>query len=382
MRFLNLIATMFARLSFGFMPLRLVLITLLAAALLPSGCSKKAASGPMQMPPVQVVVMEAKRRPVSETLSLVGTVTANEMVEMKSETDGVVLEISFEEGQAVQKGQLLIRLDESKLNASQAEGEATFRLSKANFERSEQLFKDKLISQQEYDQAASISSLNQASLELRQRQLKDARIFAPFKGLVGARNISPGQVISKNTTLTWLVDCDPVKVEFNVPERFLSQLKIGQDIEIGVATFENRKFQGKVFFISPYVDPASRTSLVKAQIPNPKIELKPGMFANLDLTLQVRQNAIVIPEVALSQILDGERARIFVVDASQTVQVKEVKLGFRLPGEVEVVSGLEGGEKIVLEGIQKIGPGSKVKLAPPEAAKPYLKDDAVPEGKK
>jgi membrane fusion protein (multidrug efflux system) len=362
--------------------LRLFVLAALAAAFFEAGCSKKAVTGPAQMPPVQVVVIDAKRQPVSETLSLVGTVTANEMVEMKSETDGIVEEILFEEGQAVQKGHLLIRLDESKLTASQSEAEASFRLSKANYERSQQLFKDKLISQQDYDQAASYSALNQAGLDLKQRQLKDARIYAPFKGLVGARNISPGQVISKNTTLTWLVDCDPVKVEFNVPERFLSQLQVGQGIEIGVATFENRKFQGKVFFISPYVDPSSRTSLVKAQIPNPKLELKPGMFANLDLTLQIRQNAVVIPEVALSQILDGERARVFIVDASQSVQIKEVKLGFRLPGRVEIVSGLEGGEKVIVEGIQKIGPGSKVKLAPPEAAKPYLNEEAAGEGKK
>jgi membrane fusion protein (multidrug efflux system) len=357
--------------SFSFVGGRKLVVLVAAAGLALSGCTKKAASGPAQMPPVQVVVVDAKRRQVSETLSLVGSIMANEMVEIKSETEGTVQEIPFDEGQPVQKGQLLLRVDESKLAASLAEAEANFKLSKANFERSEQLFKDKLISQQEFDQAASFFALNQATHELKQRQLKDARIYAPFKGVTGARNVSPGQVISKNTTLTWLIDQDPVKVEFNVPERFLSQLQVGQTIEVGVATYQNRKFQGKVFFISPYVDEGTRTCLVKAHIPNPKNELKPGMFANLDLTLMVRENAIVIPEVALSQVLDGDRANVLVVDSSQTVQLKQIKLGFRLPGEVEVISGLEGGEKVIVEGVQKVGPGSKVKLAPPEAAKPY-----------
>lgn len=357
-----------------------LIMVALALGLAQAGCTKTTSGGAVQMPPVQVVVVDVKRQRVSETLSLVGTVAANEIVEIKAETDGIVQEILFEEGKPVEKGQLLLRLEESKLASALAEAEANFKLSKANFERSQQLFKDKLVSQQEFDQAASYFALNQATLELKQRQLKDTRIYAHFKGVTGARSVSPGQVISKNTTLTWLVDHDPVKVEFNVPERFLSQLHIGQTIEVGVATYENKKFQGTVFFVSPYVDEGTRTSLVKAQTPNPQNELKPGMFASLDLTLTVRENSVVIPEVALSQALDGDRANVLIVDASQTVQLKQVKLGFRLPGEVEVLSGLEGGEKIIVEGVQKVGPGSKVKFAPAEAAKPNLKDPAPAAG--
>ena len=130
-----------------------------------------------------------------------------------------------------------LQLDESKLAATLAEAEANFKLSRANYERSQQLFKDKLISQQEFDQAAATFNVNQASLDLKKRELKDARIYAPFNGVIGARNVSPGQVITKNTTLTYLIDFDPVVVEFNVPERFLSQLHVDQFIEIGVATY-------------------------------------------------------------------------------------------------------------------------------------------------
>src|SRR5437762_2448855 len=295
------------------------------------------------------------------------------MVEIKAETDGTVQEIPFNEGQRVEKGQLLIQLDETKFATALAEAESNFKLSQANFERAKQLFADKLISRQKYDQTAANFDVNRALLDRRKRELKDARIYASFSGIMGARNFSPGQVIARNTVLSWLVDLDPIKVELNVPERFLSQVQVGQTLDLKVAAYPTNRFQGKVYFVAPSVDPSTRTTLVKAEIPNPNHELKPGMFANLDLTVKVRGNSIVIPEAALSQILDGDRANVFTVGVSNTVQLKLVKLGVRLPGQVEVLGGLEAGEKVVGEGVQKIGPGAKVKLAPAEAAAPYLK---------
>ena len=160
-----------------------------------TGCKKNEAVVPAQMPPTQVVVVEATRQTVAETLSLVGTVAANEMVEIKSETDGIVEEIPFQEGQHVEKGQLLVGLDQSKLAASVAEGEANFKLSQANYSRARQLFQDRLISQQEFDQSSSFFDFNRASLELKKRQLKDTRIYAPSRR--GGAQHQPGQVMTK-----------------------------------------------------------------------------------------------------------------------------------------------------------------------------------------
>jgi len=341
----------------------------LAAGLSASGCSKKAAGGPASFPPVQVVTVAAKRQPVTESLSLIGSLAANEMVEIKAETDGTVQEIPFNEGQHIEKGQLLIQLDETKFATALAEAESNFRLSQANFERAKQLFADKLISRQEYDQTAANFDVNRALLDRRKREMKDARIYAPFSGIMGARNFSPGQVIARNTVLSWLVDLDPIKVELNVPERFLSQVLAGQTLDLKVASYPTNRFQGKVYFVAPSVDPNTRTTLVKAQIPNPRHELKPGMFANLELTVNVRENSIVIPEVALSQILEGDRATVFAVGVSNVVQMKVVKLGVRLPGQVEVLSGLDGGEQVIVEGTQKVGPGATVKVAAAEPAR-------------
>ena len=341
-----------------------------------SGCQQKAATNQAGPPPSQVIALEAKPQPVSETLSLVGTLAAEEMVEIKAEADGVVEQINFEEGQPVEKGRLLLKLDESKLTATVSEAEANFKLSQANYERSRQLLKDKLISQQEYDQTASTFEVNRAGLELKKRLLKDTRIYAPFAGVMSARNVSPGQVIARNTALSLLVVLDPVKVEVNVPERFLSQLKIGQTLEIKVAAYADKPFKGEVYFIAPFVDPATRTALVKARIANADFRLKPGMFANLDLTLQIRQQALVIPEVAL--MMNGDRMSIFVVDKEMKVQLRPVTLGVRLAGQVEIVKGLQAGEMVIVEGIQKVAPGAAVKLSPPEAAAPYQAKEPKP----
>ena len=350
------------------------LFTLLAAALTLTAC-KPGGAKMGGFPPTQVILVEARQQPVTESLALVGTLTADEMIEIKSEVDGSVRGINFNEGEPVEKGRLLIQIDDSKLAASVAEAEANFKLSEANFERMKQLRKDRLVAPQDYDQAAAVFDVNRASLELKRQLLRDTRIVAPFAGVTGARMVSPGQVIAKNTTLTWLVQMDPVKVEVNVPERFLGQLRIGQEIEINVASMLGRKFKGQVYFIAPQVDTATRTALVKARLANPKQELRPGMFANLDLTLQIRAAAVVIPEVAL--MLSGEVANIYVVDQEMTAHLRPVKTGVRLAGDVEIISGLRAGEKVVAEGTQKLRPGAKVVNAPAASAEPYVKSDAA-----
>ncbi len=342
-----------------------------ASCLTLAGCKKKAgAGGAGGFPPIQVIAVEAKSQSVSETLSLPGTVAPNEQVEIKAETDGIIQEINFAEGERVAKGQLLVKLDETKLAASLAEAAANQKLSEANYERAKQLFEAKLISQQEFDQTASTYAVNQAGVDLMRRQLKDARVVAPFSGIVAARQVSPGQVITRNSTLSWLVDLDTVKVEVKVPERYLRQLKLGQPLEFSVAAFPGEKFRGEVYFISPQIDESTRTALVKARIPNSDAKLRGGMFASLDLTLQLRDAAIVIPEPALMS--NGDNFSVFVVDDKGSAQVRMVEVGLRLAGKAEVLKGLKAGERVVVEGTQKLRPGAPVKLAPPEAAAPYL----------
>jgi membrane fusion protein (multidrug efflux system) len=308
--------------------------------------------------------------PVAESLALVGSIAANEAVEIKSETEGIVQDIPFAEGQRVGKGQLLLQLDDSKFAAALAEAEASFRLSQANFDRSKQLAIDRLISSQEHDQAAATFEMNRATLELKRRLLRDTRIQAPFAGIAGARSVSPGQVITRSTTLTTLVDLDIVKVEVNVPERYLQQVKAGQPLEFGVAAYPGRKFKGDVYFIAAKLDEGTRTALVKARIPNEDGTLRAGMFASLELNLQLRESAIVVPEPAV--LSDGDRFNLFVVGTNLTAELRTVTVGLRLAGKAEILTGIRPDERVVVEGNQKLRPGAPVRLAPKEASEPYL----------
>lgn len=346
-------------------------VALVALAVL-SACKKPDAAKagpPPAMPPTQVVAVEARRESVAESLSLVGTLTANEWVEIKAELEAAVVEIGFDEGKPVTKGQLLFRLDESKLAAALAEADVNLKLSKVNHDRAQQLLRDKTISQQEFDQLASRFESMQAAIAVRQRELKDTKIFAAFAGVMGARNVSTGQVIKKDTVLGMLVDLNPVKVEVSVPERFLSLLKLDQTIELRVAAFPGRKFKGQVYFIAPQVDTNTRTALVKARIANPDLVLKPGMFANLDLTLQLRAEAVVVPEPAI--MVNADRATLYIVDKDSVAQLRPVKLGVRQAGVVEILEGVEAGQLVIVEGVQKVRPGAKVKPAGPESAAAY-----------
>src|SRR5262249_43066002 len=212
-------------------------------------------------------------------------------------------------------------------------------------------------------------AVSQASVDLQRRLLKDARVNAPFGGIVGARQISPGQVITRSMVLTWLVDLDTVKVEVNVPERYLQELKVGRPLEFSVAAFPSEKFHGEVYFVSPQVNETLRTALIKARIGNADHKLRGGMFASLDLTLRVRDSAIVIPEPAIMS--NGDNFSVFIVDKAGNAQVRPIQVGIRLAGKAEILKGLSAGDLVVVEGVQKLRPGGPVKLSPPEAAAPY-----------
>lgn len=322
-----------------------------------SGCGKKqeAGYGPMV---VNVVAYKGKAQAISDKISLVGTLKANEEVEIKSEIDGVVEEINFEEGDRVKKGHVLFKIDEKKLKATLAQAEANLKLAESTSQRYKALIESKAVSQQEYDQTIATLEASRASVDLTKEELNDATIEAPFDGVMGGRSVSIGQFISKGTMLSHLVNQDPMKAEFHVPERYLSRIATGQKIEIKVAAYPDQVFPGEVYFIEPSINELTRTALVKAYVANPDRKLRGGMFANLNLIVQVKENAVVVPEKAL--IVLGDTVSVFIIDENNIVHLKAIQTGIRFDGNVEVVSGLASGEVVVTEGYQKLGEGSQV----------------------
>ncbi|MCF7708494.1 MAG: efflux RND transporter periplasmic adaptor subunit [Verrucomicrobia bacterium] len=335
-----------------------------------TGCSQGSNNAGQEPMPINVVAVDAETRRLSETLPVVGNISPNEIIDIKPEISGRITELNFNEGESVSEGQVLVRLDDSETSAMLEQARAEFKLSRANLERSRALREEGTISPQELDQAEANFEISKATLALRTAQLDDTRIIAPFEGFMGKRQISVGQVVSPTTTIAWLVDLDPVKVEFNVPERFLGKLHKDQTINIGIAAYPEESFEGKVYFIDPRIDEDTRTAFVKAIVPNPDHKLKAGMFANIEITMDIRTNAIVIPETAL--MMREEQTSVYTVTADNKVELRPVTVGIRLPGKAEIIDGLSAGETVVVEGTQKLQPGAPVKLAPTEEAGVYL----------
>jgi len=302
---------------------------------------------------------------VLDEIDLVASLAPNERVELKSEISGVIEEIAFTEGDSARKGQLLIAIDDVKLKARLAEAEADFSVAKTNLDRNRNLRQTNTISEQAYDQSTGEADAAEAHLELRRRELEDARIRAPFDGVIGLRRVSPGQYIQAGQELTTLVSIDPIKADFQVPERYIGVLETGQQIRISVAAYPDKAFHGEVYFISPEVSVSTRNVLVRAYVANADGLLKPGMFGNLSLVVDVKEDAVVVPESAI--VVRANRTLVIVVDENNAAQIKMVKPGLRLDGAVEILEGLRGGERVIVEGHQKLGPGSPVNPLGPEA---------------
>ncbi len=328
-----------------------------------SACGKKpvnggpgaAAGGPgAQKQPVEVT--EVARRDLVDTLTIVGSMAANESAEIRPEIVGLVREILFTEGQPVTKGAVLVRIDDAEIRAQLAQVEARFKLAELNVTRSESLSVTNTIPQSETDRARSEYAAAKAELALLQTRLERTQIKAPFDGVVGARVISPGDYVTTLTVITTIDDLSRLKVDFQVPERFLSKVEPGTSFIVRSRVLERAaQVQGQVYFVSSVIDRSTRSSEVKGFLENPPPALKPGMFANIELVLEVRRGVLTVPEGAILTV-PGASQVIAVRDsgADKVADFVPVQLGMRARGLVEVVA-LEGelaeGTPVVAAGV-------------------------------
>jgi membrane fusion protein (multidrug efflux system) len=351
----------------------------LIVLLLMAGCGKKdgpgGAGGGRGGMAVPVVTARATRQVVEETIEATGTLTASEKVEIQSKADGVIEAILFQEGERVRAGQTLVKLDQAKRRADLTEAAAHLKMADATRQRYATLLSTGAVARQEADAAEADWAAHQARVERLTSELDDAMIRAPFAGITGARLLSLGQFIPKGTGITTLMDPDPMKVAFHVPERFLAQLTLQQAVKLKTAAHPQAAWVGEVYFIDPQVDAATRTVLLKATVPNPAGRLRPGMFAQVALVLQTRAQALVIPEIAL--LHQGKTTFVYAIGpeigTEQKAEMRPVKVGLRMPDSLEILEGLREGESVVVEGHQKLHPGAKViprVSAPPAADAP------------
>jgi membrane fusion protein (multidrug efflux system) len=342
-----------------------------------ASCGKKEAGGPAgaanPMDREQAVeVMEIAVMSLRETVGLVGSIAANESAELRPEIPGVITSIDFEEGAVVKQGEVLAKLDTRELEAQLAETRASFQLAGQNLQRNQLLLEDDAVSKLEVDAAVADHARLQAAIDLLEVRLAKSAITAPFDGITGSRSLSAGDFVTSQSVITTVDDITRLKVEMEVPERYLPNLKPGGTFTLRTATSKTgEEVVGEVYFVSSRIDESTRSTLVKGTLNNPPPDLKPGMFANITLVLRTVEEALVVPETA---ILSSPRGTVLVMpreqDGTTVAEFVPVKTGIRIPGYVQVTPvgpPVKAGDKIVSAGVGGLilFPGMKLKPVEP-----------------
>lgn len=306
-----------------------------------------------------VIVTEALIKPFPLSTEALGNALANESIEVRAEITAALTAIRFTEGQQVEKGAVLVELENAEQLADLAAARAALVESASQLNRSQELFKTKVVSASQLEQLKAKQEADAAMVNAAQSRLDQTVIRAPFAGRLGLRRVSIGSVLDTDTIITTLDDTSSIKLDFNVPEVFLSSLEQGQMVSAHSAAWPDQQFFGVVSTIDTRVDPISRTVTVRAVLPNAEHMLRPGMFLTVDL-LKEEVQSLVIPEEAI--VPERSKQFVFVVGDGGIVQRREIRTGRRRPGEVEVLQGLTPGEPVITEGTMKVRHGQAVTI--------------------
>jgi len=303
---------------------------------------------------------------VIDDIRAIGTLRPNESVVISTEISGRIARIGFREGEAVNAGDVLVELDATMLKAELDKVRSDLALARANHERALTLARQGIGTQRARDEAEASYQAAQANLALAEARLQKTTLIAPLSGTVGLRTVSIGAYVVPGERIAELVEIDPLKVDFRVPELNAAQLRVGQTILVSADAVPGAIFDGKITAIDPIVDVNGRAIRLRARVPNPDGRLSPGFFARIRIVIDRRPNSMLVPESAIFP-LDGKTVVYRVVNG-RAVQT-QVVLGQRLPGQVEVRSGLSASDTVVRAGQQGLRDGVVVQIvaSPPEA---------------
>jgi membrane fusion protein (multidrug efflux system) len=340
-------------------PLLVLAVSLVTATGLAQPGSRAAA----EPPGVVAVRAEVKSFPLSA--EALGNARAYEAVDIQPQITAAVTAIRFVEGQQVTTGEVLVELENSESLAELAAARARLVDSESQYRRSRELFRTQVVSESQLEQLEAQRDADEAAVNAARARLEHSTIRAPFSGQLGLRRVSVGTVVSPSTVITTLDDTSRIKLDFDVPEVFLSRLEPGLHVSAHSAAWSGLVFDGEVTSIDTRVDPVSRTITVRAVMPNDDGKLRPGMFLTVTL-LKDDVVALMVPEEAI--VPERSQQFVFVVGDDNRVVRREVRTGRRRPGEVEVLDGLEAGEQVITEGTVKVRPGQEVRFIEPPAA--------------
>ncbi|MDQ5985312.1 MAG: AcrB/AcrD/AcrF family protein [Syntrophus sp. SKADARSKE-3] len=358
----------------GIFRFRLIVIAVIMVMLfLCAGCGKKEEkAAPEKVVNVKAVVVEKKSlRPYVEAI---GSLKPYEEVIVSSEIDGILKKITVTEGMKVHKNMLLAEVNEIdyRLGVRQAEAalrqaEATLANARQEFQRKESLYKEQLVTRQQYDDifarkevADSDVERAKSTLALVKEKLLKTKIYAPMTGAVKEKRVTAGDFVKSGTPMVSLIQTDPLKLNFTVVEKDVGKLKVGQEVAFRVDSFPDRTFKGRLKNIYANMEEKTRSLQLEAIIPNAQDTLKPGLFARVILYTGEPRDVIVIPITAL--LYEATDVKVFLVEKERAVE-RAIKVGQKYDGMMEVIEGLKGGEQLVVAGQNNLAKGVKINVA-------------------
>jgi membrane fusion protein (multidrug efflux system) len=312
--------------------------------------------------PVLVETAIVEKTVLARKVEAVGTTRARQSIDIRPADSGRIVEILFSPGNMVEEGDVLARLDSVSEVADVAEARAELREAELALERARTLAERNNVAKATVDQLEAAYDAADARLQRAEKSLTDRTVRAPFSGKVGLKQVDIGGRVDDDTVITTLDDLAEIEIDFKTPETYFGAVATGQIIEAISAAFDNRRFSGEIAAIDSRIDPVSRAFKVRATIPNPDLALPAGMFMLVELTLAERK-ALTVPEEAV--LLTERQASVFVIEGERAV-LRNIELGQRDVGQVEIKSGLQEGERIAVTGLQRLRHGSTVQVIEPE----------------
>ena len=311
---------------------------------------------------IAVNVQIAKPSSFENKLQISGSVISNEEVELRMETSGKITAINFKEGGKVNKGDLLVKVNDADLQAQLQKAEIKKKLAEEKEFRQRSLLEKKGISQETYDVVLNDLNSAKADIENLKAQIAKTEIHAPFNGTIGLRYVSEGSYVSSSTRIATLQNVNPVKIDFSVPQRYAGIISIGNTIFIKAPS--GKTYQAKIYAIEPKIDPATRALQVRAISPNDRGELIPGSYVNITLELNDVKNAISVPTQALALDITGER--VFIYKNGFAIP-RNVESGIRTEDDVQIIKGIAPGDTIITTGVMQLRPRARVKIMTEES---------------
>jgi membrane fusion protein (multidrug efflux system) len=314
-----------------------------------------------------VVAAAATRDSITDIVEAVGNARANEAVMVTAKQSGIVVKVHFTEGQAVHQGDVLVEFEAREKKADLETARAQFDEVRGTLERAKKLREAGAVTVARLEDLEAQARAAQARVQAAEARRVDLTVTAPFTGRVGMRQVSPGALVAPGAVITTLDDLSVVKIDFAVPQNVLGDLKLGLPVTATTNALKDRVFQGKITALDTRIDPVTRSVKVVAQFDNKDEALRPGLFLNVALTIGTRTDALVVPEQAIVAL--GTSQFVFKVVDGRAVRT-EVTLGSRKPGFVEIRSGVALGDKVVIEGLQKVRDGQQLRIRPGAAETP------------